>query len=488
MKTWINYVAWGWVYIMLFGACAKSESPLPPRETSPQVEEVAQSYTQILTDASEGWILAYRPDQLDEPLYFHLVFRDSATVDIRAGYRGYHTLHAGVEYRFEGKYVPILAFADESVFAELADKFNGASTFKVYLDEESQTFEWARADGYDATRSLLRKADDASLARLQNQIDIVLAQIAAEEEHERLSAETRLKLEAFARLESSFYFYNIITDRFSAEIRSFDAEARSITMTYKETPASPPTTVNVHYRIFPEGIVLQPSISVGSVRVDTIALGELDGHTLEITRAGDAGSGRMGYMHVPAFAYTSTANRNLTLVDWLLEPAQQNSAGSGTGLFMYTAHADTHYSDSLNFYRSIFGDYIDSSIDHAVASTRLVHQIYFPENPATSRNIQISTHRDTGGNLFFLYGINWEKNPVAPGGLKVSLATPSSSVVPHRDAFETYLKQQFPEDGVTVVPVIVGTTLRLRLVSRQDSQFWAEYILNRVADRSMRFD
>lgn len=300
--------------------------------------------------------------------------------------------------------------------------------------------------------------------------------------------QTIAKVNAFAKIQSSFYFYNMVTEDFSAAISALDTTTRELSLTYKTTPDAAPTTKTVQYEVYTKGIVLKPAIAFGSVLVDSIELGTLGDVALQITRAGNAGAGQMGYMHLPPYAYTNTADRSVSTSDWLLDPAQQNKEGSGTGMFMYTADSDSYYSDSVNFHRSLFRTYFNDHVDDANATERLVHQVYFPENPSTSRNIQISTHGENGGNKFFLYGINLEKNPGSPSSLRISLGNPSTMVQPHQNAFDTYLGYQFPDDGVTVVPVIVGTTTRLRLVSRKDSRFWAEYVLNRTADRSLRFD
>src|SRR5690606_40506627 len=92
------------------------------------------------------------------------------------------------------------------------------------------------------------------------------------------------------------------------------------------------------------------------------------------------------------------------------------------------------------------------------------------------------------GKPVLKYGTGPEKINAATQGPKVTLTTPASTIDGHQDAFDDYLKLNFPDEGVTVVPVIVGTTLRLRLISRKDSRFWAEYVLNRPGDRTVRFD
>jgi len=262
-------------------------------------------------------------------------------------------------------------------------------------------------------------------------------------------------------------------------------------LTYKETPTSAPATTTVGYTLTPEGIVLDPALAYGTVSLELLELGELlyedpddpnKATAIEVVSNGNVGT--MGYAHVAPYPYTLTSDRSVSTVDWLLDPNQQNA-----GLFLYTADADQHYSAFVNADRIEFKDYINAEVNDALATNRLVNQIYFPANQASSRNIQISTRNgNDSGNKFFLYNFDLNKIINEASALNVTLTTAASTITPHIDAFNAYLDPQFPAEGVTVAPVIVGTTLRFRLISRKDSRYWVEYILNRAADRSNRFD
>src|SRR5690606_29647477 len=185
--------------------------------------------------------------------------------------------------------------------------------------------------------------------------------------------------------------------------------------------------------------------------------------------------------HEAPYPYTLTTNRAVSNADWIVDPAQR------IGLLLYTAHAEEYYSDWVNQDRDIFGGYLDNNVPDVKSSTRLVNQIYLPAS--SSANIQISTHKQSGGgNLFFLYRFDFEKIQTKNSAIQVTFTDPSSTVLPHKAAFDEYLNNQFPAEGVTIVPVLAGTTLRFRLVSIKDSRYWVEYVINSATYRSLRFD
>jgi len=461
--------------------CEKKATVLPPRPVSEEVSQIAARYTELLASSSNGWILAYKPEQYDDTVYMQLRFQGVQTMSILSGYRGFHTVQEAVTYDFEGNYVPIIVFPGESVFGELAARFNGSQKFKMTYVENGGYFNLVRSDGYDNEAFRLDPAGAANQAKLDAQVDAVLAQIAHEEEQARLAEETRLKVKAFAEISTDFYFYNLITERFSARIDALDTLAKTISLTYKETPASVPTSATVTYSIYPKGIVISPVISYGSVVVDSIELGEVQEPTLQIVKAGNAGTGTMGYMHEAPYDFTLTTDRGTSITDWVTAPAQQ------VGLFAYTQNAEDYYSEMVNQHRQVFGTYLEQHGSDVKTDTRLVHQLYFPATSPT--NLQISTHRQSAsGNLFFLYRFAMEKSEAAASALTITFTEPAGATVPLKAGFDEYFSHVFPEEGVTVVPVIVGTTLRLRLVSVKDSRIWVEYILQTAAHRSLRFD
>lgn len=479
------------MFAIFIAACKKETTKLPDREVPPEVSELIKEYTDLLTAESRGWVFQYDLQELEQPVFMHLVFTDKSKLDLLSGFRGHHTEQKGVSYSYEGNYTPILVFEGNNVFKALHDAYNGSYKFKISLNEKDNTFQLVRSDGFDDHVLELRPATDELLAEVDSQVDSILAQIAYEKEQEKLLAETKEKIRKFLEMDSDFYFYNFTIGDFSATLNSIDTASQVISLTYKDTPSSSPSTFEFDYKVIPDGIELSQGLAVGADSIYTLSLGEFvyedslnPSKPTSLSISSNGAEGKMGYSHVASYPYTLTTERSISISEWVLDPAQQNA-----GLFLYSTDADGLYSDLVNQQREEFKEFFNAEVDNALATNRLVNQIYFPVNQNSSRNIQISTRNgDESGNRFFLYNLDISDNQLEPNVINIDLTTPSASVEPYENEFKDYLLNQLPAEGVNVVPVIVGTTLRIRLVSRKDSRYWVEYILNRVGDRSNRFD
>lgn len=482
MKNTAKYLILMFIAQMLWSSCENETSQLPEREISPEVEVIAQDYIEELKSAENGWILKYKPENYEDTVHIHLKFQDETFGNL-SSYRGYHSEQTELTYYFEGKFTPVIVFSEESVFGELERLFNGSRKFKINFLKGEKVFLLVRSDGYNDKEFIMEEANSANLGELDAGIGDILDQIAFEKEQERLSEETRLKLISFAEIESDFYFYNVQTEDFSASIDQLDTLAKTIALTYKESSTSSPTAVTVNYSLYPKGIVFNPVISYGGVVVDTLELGELKDESIEIVKAGNAGTGVMGYMHEAPYSYTLTTDRTIGIGDWIMTKSTEN-----IGLFAYTQTTDSYFSDLTNDRRAIFGDYLEANGTNVKASTRMTQQLYFSQTNAD--RMDLSTHKQSGsGNLFFGYRYNVDKIGNNSSQVHFDFYEAYGATLPLQAGFDDYFSYVFPEEGVTVVPVIVGTTLRFRLVSLKDSRYWVEYILNSAADRTtLRFD
>lgn len=488
--SWILFAA----VMLVWMACEKTTTHLPPREISPEVDEIAKKYTDVLVQSPQGWVLAYKPDQYEETIYFHLIFKNEGKIDVLAGYRGYHTLQTDITYYFEGNYIPIIVFSGENVFSELADSHNGAYKFKIYYEESSGTFEVVRSDGFDDTRFELTPANENNLALLNAQIDDILAQIAYEEEQERLAAEVRAKVKAFVEIESDFYFYNLTVDGFSAAINSFDTVAREISLTYKETSTSAPTTTTVGYTLTPEGVVLDPALAYGTVSLELLELGELlyedpddpnKATAIEVVSNGNVGT--MGYAHVAPYIYTNTDNRLETAAQILFEYRGANN-------YMYTTNEAEFYSPKVLTLREQLRQVFDERTTD-ITATRFNLLFYFRSATSENQSLQLSSRNSTdSGNRFYALYLNLNQAKLSENILNYTLNGSISAHVVEweqeiRAEYEEFFRQLFPEEeGVTVVPYRVGTTTRFRLVSKRDSRIWVNYIHNIATIRSITFN
>lgn len=484
------------VATFFFSACEK-ETQLPPREVSPEVAEIAENYTNILVESQQGWVLAYKPDQHEETIYFHLTFKDAEKVDMISGYRGYHTLQSDITYYYEGNYIPIIVFSGENVFSELASSYNGSYKFKIYYNEEQGTFELVRSDGFDDKRFELTRANDTNLALLNAQIQEVLDQIAYEEEQERLSAEVRAKIKAFVEIESDFYFYNLTVDDFSAGINSFDTIAREISLTYKPTPTSAPTTATVGYTLTPEGMVLNPTGT--TVPLELLGLGELlyedpdDSNkvtAIEVVSNGNVGT--MGYAHVAPYPYTLSSNRNQTLADYFMDE--------------YTSSVEfsNRLGPKTEGYRDDFRDYI-RNLSGFNPTGRHTYIIYSPNFTTVGlRNLfWVGSSRSINGDPPYTnMGFNLRVDMQNLGNNVLSINDITSQTnsnhatagpIPNISVrVQEYLDEVSPSEGVTMVPYNMANEgssgYRLRLVSTLDSRIWLEYRWPSATYFNMVFD
>lgn len=474
MRNIIKYIFLLAIMQLLLLSCEKEKTILPEREKPVDVAVIKKDYIEKFKSSSTGWMLKYKPENYNDSIYIQLKFQDS-TVNILTSYRGYHTEQAGVPYSFEGKYTPIVVFASESIFGELAQLFNGSKKFKITYLENKGVFSLIRSDGFSDDEFFLEKANAQNIGKLNKAIDTVLAQIAYEIEQVRLSKETQLKFTGFFKINSDFYFYNFKTEGFSASIDQLDTLDRTIALTYKASPLSNPTSVKVNYSFYPKGIVLDPAISYNSVVVDTIVLGELNNSTLKIVKAGNAGAGSMGYMHEAPYEIRMIGDRSIGSADWLLS---NDFVGSNPAI--YTMHSGENYLDDPNYsiltneYRAVFGKYLETNGINVKATTRLVHQFYlYTDKP---NNLQISTHKQSSsGNHFFPYRFTWEKVAGNSSQVKINFYEAYALTAGLEAGFDEYFSKIFPKEGVTVWPVFVETAARIRLISVKDSRIWVEY-------------
>jgi len=463
MEKILKYSAIFIVAITLWSGCKEEKTILPPREVSEKVSEIAEKYNKILMSSAEGWVVAYQPENYQDSVYVKLKFSAQQKVDVLSGYRDYHTVRTGLNYTYEGEYKPVIVFDDNTIFAALANLYNGSKKFKISYIEDKDYFELVRADGFNDKMFKLERVNSQNSAKLNEQIDEILQQIAYEEEQARLSEQVRLKVKAFAEITSDLYFYNLKTANFSAAITKLDTASRQLSLTYKETPTSAPKSVEVNYTFYPKGIKLNTAIAYGSVLVDSIELGNLNNQIIEVTRAGNAGTGVMGYMNEAPYPYTLSTNRSMTLADYFMTVFPNYVQSSGE--FSPKALA---YSESLR-------NYIEDNTDYQTAN-RYIYFIYAPTYATAPKSFFVGAQNAAGATGNFRYDatlINLGDNKFAINELTKQVLPSGSPNIMSRVA--QYLDEVSPEEGVIAVPYDTGAGYRLRLVNSTDSSIWVEY-------------
>ncbi len=463
MKKVLEYLPLLVIAILLWSGCEKEKTVLPPREMSEEVSTIADRYNKILLAATDGWVLAYKPEQATDSTYIAMRFAEGLKVKMQAGYKGFHTETSNLGYGFEGKFIPVIVFEDNSVFKPLAELYNGSQKFKISYVEAGGYFELTRSDGYDNQLFRLFKAGQRVNGLVAAQVQEILDQIEFEAEQERLSAHSRQKFRDFTEITSDFYFYNIKTDNFSAAINNIDTAERKITLTYKETTTSAPKSVTIGYNYYPKGIKLTSAITYGAVNVDALDFGDIGTTTLKIVKAGNAGAGEMGYMHEAPYGYTLSTNRSLTLADYIVTVFPNFLQSSG----VFSEKANEH-SESLR-------NYIEDNTDYSTAN-RFLYFIYAPTYTTASSSFYVGTHNATGavGNFRF------DAVFTSLGNNKFALNDLTKQVIPAASPnilsrVSEYLDAVSPSEGVIAVPYDTGAGYRLRLINSTDSRIWVEY-------------
>ncbi len=467
------------IFITL-SSCDK-EMKFPDREIAPSVADIAKKYTEILVKSKDGWLLTYTPNSFEAPLYFHITFKDSESLNILAGYRNFHTIQSDISYYFEGKYTPILVFSGENVFAELAELFDDTNKFKLYYEEEENRFEFIRADGFAITAFDLVPANEKNLAMLHEQVDQILAEIEIEKEQLRLSEANRIKIKEFVEIESDFFFYNLIVDDFSAAIQSFDTLTNKITLSYKVNPTSAPTKATLSYNLTPEGIKLNPAISFNQKTIDIIRLGDLIYTDLDnpekatgLALIGDdnVAHGFMGYAHLPPYIYTSTADRTKTAAFLLEEDA------SNRGILQTTID-ELHYSAKGRAIREEFKHFFmtkrESRTDQFFDFNLY---LYDAGGAKPSFGLKVGNPAGTGVNYYFL-NLETIEQELNNNVLNFEILSARATVTNNPSIlleYSEFFREFFPNEGVTVIPhKEAGQFTQFKLVSRKDSRIWVNY-------------
>lgn len=458
--------------LILAAGCKKTKDPLPEREKSPEVAELAKTYTDILAAAPDGWVLAYKPDPRADSIFIHLRFGQEE-VNMLAGIRGFHGSYDTTAFGFEGKYTPVIAFSENSVFGAIESEYNGFHKFKIDFRDEDQVFALKRSDGYDDRVIELKKASPSLRAPLQTQIDSILADIAYEEEQERILRAVIEKFGTFASFESDYYFYNLRTDGFSGAISALDTAQRKMTITYKPVPTSAPVQASLSYSFYQEGIVLSPAISFANVRIDTLELGQLEHPHLEVLRAGNTGSGIMGFMHEAPYVYTLSTDRTRSLADYFMNvyPSYLQSSG--------------RLSDPAMTYSEELRNYVETNTTYS-GTDRWLFFIYAPKYPTASiaSSFYVGARKADGAVGNFRYDVDID----GLGGNKLVMNRLTRQVVPSpvtepdlniQSVVQGFMDQVYPESGILAIPYNMaqegGAGSRIRFVNSEDSRIWVEY-------------
>lgn len=465
-------------------ACRKPSTQLPEREMPPTVAELAAEYKKILVAATDGWYVLYKPTAESESIAVKIKFEEDGKMKIISGLRNYHE-EADAEYSFAGETILQIVFADNSVFGELTRTLNGFNKFKI-VQQEDGSFSLKRADGFDNLSYALVEVNATNQQVLQAQIQAVLDQIAFEEEQERLTTEAREKIATLVEADPGYYWKSLLLENFGARLEAIDTTARTLTLAWPETGSSNAVSHTINYKPVPAGMALEPAITKDSYTIDTLKFGAFAGGSLEITSAGNAGAGKLGWMHVPPFPFQnaiSGAPNTYTTADYFVRN------GELPRFFGYTLdNMDIYYSPALQPYINELKDYFVTQGFKADELFRL--QFYnnnyngttIPDDHAQRNQLQFLVRNSSGNSTWQVFHYDLQK--LGPNHVSmVSFGTSGSSAAPYKEKVVAFMNEVFTTEGFTVVPVGRNSTSpsalqKIRLVSRKDSRIWLELLVN----------
>jgi len=473
MKRINLYITCAWCAGMLvLAACKKVTTTLPPKPLPPAIDSLAVSYKALLTANTAGWYMLYQPSDAATATAIRIQFNQDNSTSIVAGLKGYHEEKNDGSYSFDGEYSLQLVFSDNTVFGELTRRWNGFNKFRITLLENGE-FALRRADGFDNKTILLSKVTPAHTQVLNDQVQAIYGQIA-------LEAATREKLQALIGAQPGYYFNNLLLENFGAYLEGIDTATNEITLKWRPEGSATAVSTTLHYDLFPGGITLEPAIHYGGYTIDSLYFGAFDDGAIEIVSSGNAGAGKLGWMHVPPYPYQTAitgAPAGYTTADFFIRH------GELPRFYGYTLDdMDTYYSPALQPYIQDLKDYFVSQGFKADEIFRL--QFYnnnynggsLPDDHATRNQLQLLVRNGAGSSTWQVFFYDLQQH--GPNHVSmVSFGTSGSSSAPYKDKVVEFMNEIFTPEGFTVVPAgrngTAATALQqLRLVSRKDSRIW----------------
>jgi hypothetical protein len=473
-------------------SCKKEKTHLPERELPESLEKQAAGYRSLLTSPQQGWFMLYQPNDSIEAIAIQIKFIDDNTISVLAGWRNYHEESGALSYSFDGEYTLQIVFPENSVFGEITNELNGFNKFKIYLQDNGD-FHLKRADGFDGKTIVLTQLNQENQLTLNHQIQLILDEIAYEEEMERLSTEAKEKLAAFISADPGYYFNNLMLENVGASFDHIDTANRKVTFSWRPNGATKQQQT-FSYRIIPGGLLLQPSLVSGTYVIDTLQFGTFEDHKLQIISAGNAGQGHLGWMHTPPFEYQTAwtgPSETYTTADYFVRKEELPR------FFGYTLDAvDLYYSEMLQPHLETLRSYFISQGFKADELLRLQfynnnHGSSFPDTHERRNQLQVFTRNAAGTNVWLVFYNDVEK--VSANHVRLqSFGTANTAGAPHVEKVFEFMNTIFTEEGVTVVPAGrsgTGSTATqiIRLVSRKDSRYWVQLVVSNFTP-SIYFD
>ena len=427
------------------------------------MNELQQRYHDMLVANEVGWFMEYQPGENNPSVPIWMRFSDNGELHIVSDREGFDEEMVST-FRVGGVIGPELIFDTYSVFASIAETGGGAFDFRIEPQADG-SFILKHATGGLETEFVLRKA-------------------AADDKDNILARASVGRLLRNFESQANAYFRNLVLEDIVA-FWDLDIQSQHVTLTWEDGADGETATRTFSYTTLPgNGIHLSEAWTPNAqIELQDIFFGEASSESIEITKAGTAGTGRIEAAHIPAFPYEGTAKR-----------------------FIYSNTFNTNQ-DPVRFYATISGTRETSEPQMSPALWPYYEQLWREDIWPTFARMQIYNYNPitAPANSIQLYGLQnganqWfafyyafdemdgshvltrKRNEVPTDHPHYRETYMNSVAIPLYEAhpeIADFLDRIYPPEGVTIVPL---EGQKVRVVSRANSLYWFDLSINTPAD------
>lgn len=447
---------------LLFTSCEKLDenyNKIP--EDAPRMEDLQQEYQEMLVANADGWFMEYQPGSDNPSVPIFMKFSADGMVSIVSDRQGFDQERVST-YRVGGVIGPELIFDTYSVYSSIAESGGGVFDFRMYPQENGE-FILKHASGGLATEFVLRKAHP------DDQDDII----------ERAAVGRLLK--DFEQ-NATAYFKNLTLTNIAA-FWEINVETQQVTLTWETTAGGATSTQTFGYTTLPgTGIRLEQPWRAPGIEVQEIFFGDATPNGIEITGAGNAGTGEITVSHIPAFPYPGAARRYI----WSNSFNPNQTPVRFFAFIGARASAQTRFSEALwPYYEKLFDVTIPNPPNDARTFSQV--QVYNYNGTTFTNSIQLQFT----GSLWLPYYYTLDEmdgsHVLTTRRDQVPTTHPQYGVYTNAASQTTYdanpeiaafLDRIYPPEGVTIVPL---SGQNVRVVSRANSLYWMDLSISTPA-------
>jgi len=417
--------------IFILSSCQKLKNENVIPESQPNLSELQDQYQNLLISPEDGWYLEYAGSETEGTVSIWMKFYKDRVI-MQSDLYNFNDENTST-YRVGGVIRPELIFDTYCVWTVIAERMGGQFQFHIYPQENGTIILKYIFDNKDR-EFVLRKANSADR-------DIIVSKI-----------KTSTMLADFEK-NATAYFKNLIL----ADITAFweiDVSAQVVKLTWEDESQNI-VSKELKYSNLSNGIRFAEPWKVGNILVNELIFGSVTDSELEITKAGNAGVGRIESAHVPAFPYKNAAERYIF----------SNSFKTNEDPVRFLG-----YTVDENAVSPALKPYYDAVMNALPSFWRI--QVYnFNPTSAPRNSIAFVGKNDANSNVWYYFYYDLQQinsSFIIPTYEDSNIA--GGTIIDHPDV-KAFLNAIYPPEGVTIVPL---SGQNLRVVSSVNSQLYME--------------